>query len=51
MDTYKSRYGMGADKVHYLRRKKKYGVETVNEGKSIYCFPIGKDCIVFSDFM
>ncbi len=39
-----------ADEVLYLRREKNYLVETINEGKNIYCFPVGKDSIVFTDF-
>lgn len=41
---------MAADEVLYLRRERNYWVETINEGKNIYCFPVSKDSIVFTDF-
>ena len=44
------RYRMAADEVLYLRKEKDYLVENINEGNDIYCFPITKDSIVFSDF-
>jgi len=44
------RYRMGVNEVLYLRREKNYLVENINEGKDIYCFPITKDSIVFTDF-
>jgi CubicO group peptidase (beta-lactamase class C family) len=44
------RYRMGADEVLYLRKEKDYLVENINEGKDIYCFPVSKDTIVFTDY-
>jgi CubicO group peptidase (beta-lactamase class C family) len=44
------RYRMGADEVLYLRKEKNYLVENINNGYEIYCFPITKDTIVFTDF-
>ncbi len=44
------RYRMGTNEVVYLRREKNYLVENINDGKDIYCFPISKDTIVFTDF-
>ena len=50
LDTYTGRYRMAPDEVLYLRREKNYMVENINEGKNIYCFFVGKDSIVFTDF-
>lgn len=44
------RYRMGADEVLYLRKENDYLVENINEGNNIYCFPISKDIIVFTDY-
>ncbi|NBW37799.1 MAG: tetratricopeptide repeat protein [Cytophagia bacterium] len=44
------RYRMGTDEVLYLRREKNYLVENINEGNDIYCFPVTKDTIVFTDY-
>jgi len=44
------RYRMGTNEVLYLRRENDYLVENINEGDDIYCFPISKDSIVFTDF-
>jgi tetratricopeptide (TPR) repeat protein len=44
------RYRMGVDEVLYLRKEKDYLVENINEGKDIYCFPVSKDTIVFTDY-
>ena len=44
------RYRMGADEVLYLRKEKNYLVEKINNGYEIYCFPISKDTIVFTDY-
>jgi tetratricopeptide (TPR) repeat protein len=44
------RYRMGTNEVLYLRRENNYLVENINEGDDIYCFPISKDTIVFTDF-
>ncbi|PZQ98450.1 MAG: hypothetical protein DI539_29370, partial [Flavobacterium psychrophilum] len=50
LDEYTGRYRMSNDEVLYLRREKNYLVENINEGNDIYCFPISKDTIVFSDY-
>lgn len=50
LDKLTGRYRMGANEVAYLRREKDYLVENINEGGDIYCFPISKDSIVFTDF-
>lgn len=44
------RYRMGTDEVLYLRKEKNYLVENINSGFEIYCFPISKDSIVFTDY-
>jgi len=44
------RYRMGTDEVLYLRKENDYLVENINEGNNIYCFPISKDTIVFTDY-
>ena len=44
------RYRMGTDEVLYLRKEKNYLVENINNGNEIYCFPISKDSIVFTDY-
>ena len=41
---------MATDEVLYLRREKNYLVENINEGNDIYCFPVTKDTIVFTDY-
>ncbi len=50
LDKYTGRYRRGADEVVYIRREKGYLVEKINEGGDIYCFPVAKDTIVFTDF-
>ncbi|OLY90849.1 serine hydrolase domain-containing protein [Cnuella takakiae] len=50
LDVYTGRYRMGNDEVVYIRKEKDYLVENINEGPDIYCFPVGKDSIVFTDF-
>lgn len=50
LDAYTGRYRMGRDEVVYIRREKDYLVENINEGPDIYCFPVGRDSIVFTDF-
>ncbi|MCZ8170072.1 MAG: serine hydrolase [Flavobacterium sp.] len=50
LDQLAGRYRMGADEVLYLRKEKNYLVENINNGFEIYCFPIAKDTIVFTDF-
>ncbi len=50
LDKYVGRYRKGADEVVYIRREKNYLVENINEGGDIYCFPVAKDTIVFTDY-
>jgi len=50
LDKFVGRYRMSNDEVLYLRREKNYLVENINEGNDIYCFPIAKDTIVFTDY-
>jgi len=50
LNQFVGRYRMSADEVLYLRKEKNYLVENINEGNDIYCFPISKDTIVFSDY-
>ena len=50
LDEFVGRYRMANDEVLYLRKEKNYLVEKINEGNDIYCFPISKDTIVFTDY-
>lgn len=50
LDGYTGRYRKGADEVLALRREGSYLVEKINDGRDIYCFPVGKDTIVFTDY-
>lgn len=50
LDKFTGRYRKGPDEVVYIRREKNYLVENINEGGNIYCFPVSKDSIVFTDF-
>jgi hypothetical protein len=50
LDKLAGRYRMSTDEVLYLRKEKNYLVENINNGFEIYCFPITKDTIVFTDF-
>lgn len=50
LDEFAGRYRMAIDEVLYLKREKNYLVENINEGNNIYCFPIAKDSIVFTDY-
>ncbi|WP_462252211.1 serine hydrolase [Ferruginibacter sp.] len=50
LDKFTGRYRMATNEVLYLRREKKYLVENINEGNDIYCFPVTKDTIVFTDY-
>ena len=50
LDKLTGRYRMGVNEVLYLRRENNYLVENINEGNDIYCFPVSKDTIVFTDF-
>lgn len=50
LDAYTGRYRKSIDEVVYIRREKNYLVETINDGQDIYCFPVKRDTIVFTDF-
>ena len=50
LDKFTGRYRMSEDEVLYLRRENNYLVENINEGGDIYCFPVSKDTIVFTDY-
>ncbi len=50
LDKFVGRYRMAVDEVLYLRKEKSYLVENINEGNDIYCFPVTKDTIVFTDY-
>ena len=50
LDKFVGRYRMATDEVLYLRKEKDYLVENINDGNDIYCFPITKDTIVFTDY-
>lgn len=50
LDKFVGRYRMSANEVLYLRKESNYLVENINEGNDIYCFPITKDTIIFTDY-
>lgn len=50
LEKYTGRYRKGVDEVVSIRREKNYLVETINGGSDIYCFPVAKDTIVFTDY-
>ena len=50
LDKFVGRYRMATDEVLYLRKEKNYLIENINEGTDIYCFPVTKDTIVFTDY-
>lgn len=50
LDKYVGRYRRNIDEVVYIRREKNYLVENINEGGDIYCFPVAKDTIIFTDY-
>jgi tetratricopeptide (TPR) repeat protein len=50
LEQFVGRYRKGADEVVYIERQDNYLVETINEGNAIYCFPVAKDTVVFTDF-
>jgi CubicO group peptidase (beta-lactamase class C family) len=50
LDKFVGRYRMAPNEVLYLRRENNYLVENINEGNDIYCFPVTKDTIVFTDY-
>lgn len=50
LEALTGRYRMGPNEVLYLRKEKNYLVENINDGNDIYCFPVARDTIIFSDF-
>ena len=50
LNEYVGRYRMSKNEVLYLRKENNYLVENINQGNDIYCFPIKKDTIIFSDY-
>jgi CubicO group peptidase (beta-lactamase class C family) len=50
LNSYVGRYRQDKDVVISIRREGPYLVEQFNGGKDIFCYPIGKDSIVFSDY-
>lgn len=50
LESYTGRYRKSADEVLTLRKEGNYLVETINDGKPIYCFAVAKDSIVFTDY-
>jgi CubicO group peptidase (beta-lactamase class C family) len=50
LEKYAGRYRKSVDEVVYIRRENDYLVETINGGSDIYCFPVAKDTIVFTDY-
>lgn len=51
LKEYEGRYKKGADEVVYIRQEGSYLVEKINNGNEIYCFPLKKDSIVFTDYI
>ncbi len=50
LDQYVGRYQRGPDEVVSIERERTYLVERINGGDPIYCFPVGRDTIAFTDF-
>ncbi|OYU79698.1 MAG: hypothetical protein CFE23_12940 [Flavobacterium sp. BFFFF1] len=50
LEEYEGRYRKSIDEVIYIRREKNYLVEKINDGQDIYCFPVAKDTIAFTDY-
>jgi CubicO group peptidase (beta-lactamase class C family) len=50
LNKFTGRYRMSENEVLYLRKENNYLIENINEGNDIYCFPIKKDTIVFTDY-
>jgi len=50
LDKFVGRYRIAANEVLNLRKEKNYLVENINDGNDIYCFPVTKDSIVFTDY-
>ncbi|RYZ33810.1 MAG: serine hydrolase [Sphingobacteriales bacterium] len=50
LSSYVGRYRKGPDEVITLRRENDYLVERINDSRNIYCFPLARDTIVFTDY-
>ncbi|MEO6550257.1 MAG: serine hydrolase [Ferruginibacter sp.] len=50
LESYEGRFRKAADEVVVIKKENGYLVEKINEGNDIYCFPIAKDTIVFTDY-
>ena len=49
-NAYEGRYLKGKNEVVTIKAEKNYLKETINNGKTIYVFPIAKDTVVFTDY-
>jgi CubicO group peptidase (beta-lactamase class C family) len=50
LKSYVGRFRRAVDEVVTITKEKDYLVEKINDGNNIYCFPIAKDTIVFTDY-
>ncbi|MCY7420866.1 MAG: serine hydrolase [Chitinophagaceae bacterium] len=50
LENYEGRFRKAADEVVVIKRENDYLVEKINNGGNIYCFPIAKDTVVFTDY-
>ena len=50
LDAYAGRYRRGPDEVVTLQRQGDHLVETINTGKGILTYPVGRDTVAFTDF-
>ena len=50
LDSYVGRYRKWTDEVLTIRREGDHLVENINGGRDIYCFPVAKDTIIFTDY-
>lgn len=50
LNAYVGRYQRGADEVVTFRREKNYLIETINNGSGIYCIPLSRDTVAFTDY-
>jgi len=50
LDAYAGRYRRGPDEVLTLQRQDDHLVETINVGKGILTYPVGRDTVAFTDF-
>lgn len=48
--SYEGRFRKGADEIVDIKKEGDYLIEKINGGNDIYCFPMAKDTIVFSDY-